>query len=135
MLRDVFRATQCQLKNKRKYRAISLLFPSILILLVIVMCLAPKLWEHSPPAVSYGDGNLWTLGQLSLAMQKRQNVSELLSAFVWTDDDIEMDRQLIDLVRDFISRSCAVPNQASRKIHAPLCILRSSLYLAPVKRE
>jgi hypothetical protein len=83
------------------------------------MFLAPKLWEHSPSAISCGESDICSLGQLFSVMQKRKNVSESLSAFIWTDDDVDMDRQLKELVRDFYSRGRVVPDQNSRKIHAP----------------
>ena len=64
------------------------------------MSLAPKLWGRSPSAISCGEGDICSLGRFSSAMQKRKNVSEVLSAFIWTDDDVDMDRQLIELVRN-----------------------------------
>lgn len=122
VLRYMFRAIQCQFKSKRKFRAIALPSPSIFILSMIIICLAPKLWKHPPTSIFCGEGDSCSLGQFSSAIQKRKNVSELLSAFEWTDDDVEMDRQLIDLVRDFYSRDRVVHNQNSHARYPNFCL-------------
>lgn len=110
MLRDVFAGFQCQLKNKLEYRAILLRFPLIFITLIIIMCLPPKLWGRYSPALSCDSGNhICSLGQFSSAVRKRENVSKLLSTIVWTDDDVETDRQLIDLVRDSTPEVALLP--------------------------
>ena len=81
MLRDAFAGFQCQLKNKLKYRAILLQFPSIFIALIVTMCLAPKLCGHSRVLSCESDNHICSFGQCSSAVRKRENVSKLLSNF------------------------------------------------------